>query len=243
MSSREDVEKSSPGFSRRGRRPPPPGCGPRMGRIRVRFGERGRFTTWADLGREMGIHRDRPWSWEVEGRFPGLDHLTEFLSRLRRIREEGLSPGALAAWVEYGPDDSPPFDEPVNLDDAKDPRRSATAGELVQPTPPTGTRLREAIESAGRADGETARSRFDELARSVELKRMRGEPLSDLESQLAALWPRLRQAIEAAEVLLDEADGTRTRNHRIDRVASSTLSDARVSLHSGPRSDPDSAAA
>jgi hypothetical protein len=187
--------------------------------------QRGRTSAarWASTATARGAGRSR-------GRFPGLDHLTEFLSRLRRIREEGLSPGALAAWVEYGPDDSPPFDEPVNLDDAKDPRRSATAGELVQPTPPTGTRLREAIESAGRADGETARARFDEIVRAVELKRLRGEPVSDVESQLSALWPRLREAIEAAEHLVNEADGTRTRTLRIDRAVGSTTTTAPVVL-------------
>lgn len=109
------------------------------------------------------------------------------------------------------------------------------AGELSQRTPSTGTRLREAEEAARRADEDTVRQRFDDLVRSVELKRLRGESVSDLESQLSALWPRLRQAIEAAEVLYNEADGNRTRNLRIDSVVSSTLALAKVLLQHAER--------
>lgn len=109
MRSSGDVENKK--SWRRGRRPPPKGCGQRFGLVRVRFGERGERTTWGDLGREMGIHRDRPWSWETEGRFPGREKLAECLARLRRVREEGVDPAKLAEWVELGPDDKPPFDE------------------------------------------------------------------------------------------------------------------------------------
>lgn len=107
---------------------------------------------------------------------------------------------------------------------------AAQAGELTHRTPPTGTRLREAEEASRRAEDDSVRRRFDELARAVEKKRQRGEPVSDLENQLASLWPRLRQAIEAAEDMFNEADGNRTRNLRIDSVLRSIHALAKVLL-------------
>jgi hypothetical protein len=91
-----------------------------MRRVRVRFGSRGPDTTHADLARDMSvpgdeIGRERPWAWEVEGRFPGRGRLARLLARLERVRSGGVDALKLAEWVELGPDDRPPFDEPALL--------------------------------------------------------------------------------------------------------------------------------
>lgn len=83
----------------------------------------------------MSVPRDRPWRWEVQGRFPGHRELTKLLGCLRRVREERADPALLAKWVELGPDDPPPW-VPANLDDARDPRRSEVAASSLEPADP-----------------------------------------------------------------------------------------------------------
>lgn len=234
MRKREDVEsQNSP--KRPGRRPPPEGSGRRCAIVRETFGSRGRWTTaWMFAG-EIGVDGRTYREWEKNGRFPGVKRLVEAYSKLSTMREHGVDPEFVAQWVETGPDGSPPFlldyglartaPAPVNLDDAEDPRSTPVAGELDAVTPNRGTNI--LAESEARS---TARGRLDELSQVIEGKRLRGEKLSDLESQLAALWPRLRQAIEAAEVLFNEADGNRTRNLRIDSLIKYALGLGQVLL-------------
>src|SRR5690349_1788730 len=120
MDQSEDVDSSKFLRGRRGKPHPPVGSGPRIGRIRLRYGSRGADTGFSDFAREMGVKRDRPWSWEVQGCWPGGAKLAAHLAQLARVREEGADPVELAKWAEFGPDDSPPW--PSDPDDASDPR-------------------------------------------------------------------------------------------------------------------------
>lgn len=227
MREREDVENRLP--RPRGRRPPPDGFGPRFGRVRIRFGDRYRETTWSDLAREMEIARERPWTWEIEGRFPGREKLAGFLQRLRRVRAENVDPTKLAKWIELGPDDKPPFSErPEDLDEPDDGSAYFQYRNRLRKAQRTGI---EPAQLDDRADPRSSdvkaspqlhdqgtRDRFDAIARALEKKRLRAEALSHEEEQFAKLWPRLKQAIEAAEQVLNEAEGARTPNLRIDRT-------------------------
>lgn len=170
MSRREDVDKESSIPRPRGRRPAPAGCGPRFGRIRVRFGDRGGETTWSDLAREMEIARERPWTWEIEGRFPGRSQLARLLAQLARVRDEGADPLELAKWVELGPDDAPPFDEPANPNDAQDPRRTVFQGSTEHRTPPGGTAFPVVVDpevALERAMDDLRSGREDAIARAL----------------------------------------------------------------------------
>lgn len=129
------------GSWKRGRPAPPPGVGPRAARVRIRFGEWGTRTTCADLAREMGLDRNRVWSWEARGHFPGREKLAEFYGRLKRVRDERVDSLKLAAWVELGPDNVPPFDEPPSraieermqpVDEAVAPQDARAVARLVE---------------------------------------------------------------------------------------------------------------
>jgi hypothetical protein len=111
MDQSEDVDNQRFVRGRRGKPRPPVGSGARLARIRQRFGSRGADTTYSDLAREMEVNRDRPWSWEVQGCWPGGARLARYLARLERVRAERADPVELAKWAEFGPDDKPPFDD------------------------------------------------------------------------------------------------------------------------------------
>lgn len=168
-------------------------------------------------------------NWEAKELEPPRDELLD-LMRLIVIDERSLSPtvdwllagGETPRWLRGRVPEGGAI--VPNVSAPSRPGVPSEQAELEHPTPARGAVILDATLKKG------ARARFDELARAAELKRLRGEPLSDLESELAALWPRLRQAIEAAEFMLNEAEGTRTPNHRIDRLAALTFTRLRVLL-------------
>lgn len=122
---------------KRGRPSPPEGVGPRASRVRIRFGVHGSETSCARFAREMGLDKGRVLAWESRGSFPGREKLAEFYGRLAHVQAEGADPVVIAKWVELGPDDAPPFDEPANLNDARDPTRLEVAAGLAPAQPTT----------------------------------------------------------------------------------------------------------
>lgn len=89
-------------LDRRGRKPPPPGCGARFGELRAFFGSEGERTSIYRWCLDLGIPKTTARTWECDDRFPGHARLAEVLGNLQTVQVTKISPDELADYVERG---------------------------------------------------------------------------------------------------------------------------------------------
>lgn len=77
--------------------------------VRFAFGPRREWTTLPIMAEALGVSRQRYWTWESKGRWPGREVLALRFARLDETRRQRVDTVSLAAWVETGPTNEPPF--------------------------------------------------------------------------------------------------------------------------------------